>query len=119
MIFANIAKRILKNFHVTNVLIIVGQKNKWRSDYNMDTLEKYVKEKHPDIEKEYIRFINRNHLPKIGDKVVTLRRGFGAGAGRVLNVKEIDERSIILTDGEDDYISFLENWYMDIDVLGN
>lgn len=80
----------------------------------MSTLEKYVKNNHPAIVEEYSRYSQKDQLPKVGDKVISLRRGFGGLAGVVLEVTEIDKGGITLTNGENNYFSALESWYKDL-----
>jgi len=80
----------------------------------MDTLEKYVRNNHPAIVEEYIRYSQKDQLPKIGDKVISLRCGFGGLAGVMLEVTKIDKDGITLTNGENNYFSALENWYKNL-----
>lgn len=80
-------------------------------------LEQYVVENYPKVYEEYIRYLNRENLPKVGEKVITLRSGFGGWGGEIRTVKEMRDGEIIITDGERDYISKIQDWYKDIVVI--
>jgi hypothetical protein len=90
------------------------------------TLEEYLLENHPQIIKEYSAYLNRRKIPKLGDRVVTLRSGFGGGVGVIRFVKEyrvnpLDSscNEIILGDKRDwrTYISNEDTWYKDFEVI--
>ena len=81
------------------------------------TLEEYLLENYRDIFEEYNRYLDRTNLPKSLDKVITLRSGFGGGAGVYRTVKTVDDKYVRLTDGKYDYISEIEYWYKDMKVV--
>lgn len=76
-------------------------------------LIEHIKLYYPSIIEEYIQYLDKS-IPQVGETVITLRNGFGGIPGRKLIVKKISEESITLTDGDNNYISMKENWYMDI-----
>jgi len=82
-------------------------------------LEEYLLENHAPVLLEYYAYLNREDLPKVGDKVVTLRSGFGGNAGCVRRVKEIQEEYILLSDNDSwrEYLSKIDVWYKDIVVI--
>lgn len=82
------------------------------------TFEEYARRNYPDVFAEYIRYLKREQLPKVGDRVFTLRSGFGGYAGVVRRVKEFRSTYIVLTDGERDYLSDIESWWKDLEVIG-
>ena len=80
----------------------------------------YVNIYHKNVADEYVAYLNRWNLPKVGDKVFTLRSGFGDGAGVVRKVVEIDEKYIYLTGGyypDSRYASLITEWYLDIRLI--
>jgi len=83
----------------------------------MDDFAEYVLKRYPEVAKEYRRYSFREKLPSIGDKVRTLRSGFGGSAGQILVVKNIYDDYIHLSDNQYEYLSKIENWYLDIEVI--
>lgn len=79
-------------------------------------LEEYININYPALVEEYKRYQNRHKLPSVGEKVITLRMGFGGPGGQILTVSEIDEQYLTLTDDDNSYISERETWYKDLKV---
>lgn len=78
-------------------------------------LEEYIKINYPALIEEYNRYENRYKFPIVGEKVITLRMGFGGDVGKTLIVSEIDEQYITLTDSNNNnYLSIKATWYKDI-----
>ena len=81
-------------------------------------LNEYIKLKYPDIFEEYQRYLNRENLPKIGDTVKTLVRGFGGLGGQILKIVEYDDTYVTLINSEGDkYITTIDTWYKKIEVI--
>jgi hypothetical protein len=82
-------------------------------------LEEYLMDNYASVLKEYYAYLNRKNLPKVGERVMTLRSGFGGYAGCVRRVKEIQEEYILLSDDNDwrEYLSKIDVWYKDIVVI--
>ena len=83
------------------------------------TFEDYVLTNYPKVANEYSRYLNRKNLPIVGDRVRTLRSGFGGYEGLARVVKEVNEKDIILSDPNDwrTYLSHVDTWYMDFEVI--
>ena len=84
---------------------------------NLD-LESYLQSNYPDIFGEYLRYLGRHILPQAGDRVCTLRSGFGGAAGVIRKIFSIDSEHIILCDNNGySYQSNISDWYKDFVVL--
>lgn len=83
------------------------------------TLIDYVNTYHKHVADEYVAYLNRWNRPKVGDKVVTLRSGFGGGAGVIRVVAEIEDKYIRIKGGVHDheYLSLISEWYKDLKVI--
>jgi hypothetical protein len=81
----------------------------------------YVAVYHKEVQAEYIAYLNRDILPKVGDKVITLRGGFGGGAGVIRKVSEVTETQIFLMGNpsypDSRYSCDISKWYLDIKIL--
>lgn len=74
-----------------------------------------------DLVLQYLSFLRKEELPNIGDKVLTLRSGFGGSCFVIRKVSDIKEGYIWLTkeNGEGSYISDITVWYKELFVLDN
>lgn len=62
----------------------------------------------------YLNYQRRNELPKVGNKVVTLRSGFSGYAGVTRYIDSIDEKYITLINKEGRRsLSEIKTWYND------
>lgn len=77
----------------------------------------YVNIYHKDVANEYVAYLNRWNLPKPGDRVITLRSGFGGGAGIERLVTEIDDEYIHIKGGGYEYLSLIKTWYKELKVI--
>lgn len=79
----------------------------------------YVNTYYKNVSDEYIAYLNRWNLPKVGDKVVTLKSGFGGGAGVIRIVIDVDDKYISVREGEFgyEYLSIISQWYKEIKVV--
>ena len=81
-------------------------------------LNEYIKLEYPNIFEEYQRYLNRENLPKIGDTVKTLVRGFGGFGGQILKIVEYDDTYVTLINSEGDkYITKIDTWYKKMEVI--
>ena len=99
----------------------------------MDNLQNYIQENHPNIIKEYERYIRKDTPLKIGTLVKCLRSGYGGMAGVERKVKNYFDKGkqkpftslkgefqcnvMVLTDGERNYWLDFENWWKEVEIL--
>ena len=80
-------------------------------------INEFLQAYHPEINKEYQRYLRRDSLPKVGSKVRTLRSGFGGYAGVIRQVVELTSNGIVLGCGEDRFLSNKKDWWMELEVI--
>lgn len=121
-----------KNISNIDICIMdIVREKKWETK----TLETFVLQNNPKLFLSYLSFLRKDKLPKVGDKVVTLRAGFGSFDSRILYVSGITDKHIELedfiideTEIDDDeynelwdeceyYLSDINLWYKDLFVF--
>lgn len=92
-----------------------------KKDWAENSPEMFMFKHNPTLMLSYLSFNRRSKLPKIGDKVITLRPGFGGFGGKTLYVVDLVDTYIELvrdpsTTGSS-YLSDINEWYKDLFVL--
>lgn len=77
----------------------------------------YVNTYYKDVADEYVAYMNRLNLPKVGDIVITLVGGYGGGAGIIRRVIDIEDKYIRLEGEGHNYLTPISNWYKEIKVI--
>ena len=80
-------------------------------------MEDFIKQYHQEVYEEYERYLRRNNPPKIGSMVKTLKAGFGGMGGQELEVTDIDNKWVKLSNGVDKYISDINDWWKELQIL--
>ena len=100
------------------ILDIAKQKN-----WNEDSPEIFMFRNNPRIFMSYLSFLRKDKLPKVGDKVITLRAGFEGYGGDIRFVSGITDKYIEITCGDfydetdDCCLSDIDTWYKDLFVF--
>lgn len=90
-------------------------------------IEQFVEQYHPELLKEYWRYVNRYNVPKKGELVKSLKSGFGGPGGQVLEVlgrstdpefigENYAEEYIILQRNNQTYLANVSDWWRTIEV---
>ena len=117
------------NKEAENIVLNIIKENNW----DENSPEMFMFSNNPILFISYISFLRKDILPKVGDKVLTLRGGFGSFESRILYVSEITDKYIELADfiideseivDEDEYyelcneceyyLSEIEKWYTEL-----
>ena len=120
------------NKEAENRILSIVKENNW----DENSPEMFMFQNNPILFMSYISFLRKDILPKVGDKVLTLRGGFGSFESRTLYVSGITDKYIELadfiideteTDDDDEYnelwdeceyyLSNIEKWYKDLFIF--
>ena len=82
-------------------------------------VNEFLQEYHPEIYKEYQRYLRRDNPPKAGSTVKALRPGFGGLAGVIRQVTELTDDGIVLGCGEYKFLSNKEDWWRELEVVSD
>ncbi len=75
-----------------------------------NSMEEFIFNNHPII---FLQWSGKGKSLKVGDKVITLRGGFGTiYSGKFLTVTKIDNYHYHFKDGKHDYCIPKDEWYM-------
>lgn len=98
------------------ILDIINKKN-----WNENSPEIFMFRNNPTLLLSYLSFLRKDKLPKIGDKVITLRSGFNGYGGDIRYVSGITDKyiEIVIVDDETDdcYLSNIDTWYKDLFIF--
>lgn len=101
-----------------DICILDVLKNKpWKED----SAEIFMFKNSPITFLKYLSFLRQDKIPQIGNKVITLRGGYGGYGGNIRYVTRITDQYIELTDNrkQHTYSCFKDKWHQDLFVLDN
>lgn len=95
------------------ILDVVKKKN-----WNDNSPEMFMFKNNPTLFLKYLSFLRKDKLPNIGDKVITLRSGFGGWGGNIRFISDVNDEYIELQDSNDSkFISYINVWHNDLFVF--
>ena len=86
------------------------------NEENLSLLD-YLNNYHKNIAEEYIAYLNRLNLPKVGDRVRTLVGGYGDYAGVIRRVVDIDDIYITVSDNNEVYLCLVNRWWKELVIV--